>query len=255
MRLRADGRRSPRRGAAARGARAAAGSGALGVRRVRGDACGAAPVAPPPPPLEWWTACFAYEGVARELVARAKYRNERRFLARRRAARSRGASQSAPAPIDLVTWAPGERAAHPHARASTTASCSPARSARITGTAGRGRSAPRRRARADRPRRARTAAAARDLARARRCRRARRSSSSTTSRRPAARSRPRPGRCTQRGARVGARGDDRPHAQARGRARGPLRILRILRPPAVPASSKGIDSIGSTWTSSSSAST
>src|SRR5207302_9686129 len=39
-----------------------------------------APRAPPPPPAAWWTACFAYEGVARELVARAKYRNERRFL-------------------------------------------------------------------------------------------------------------------------------------------------------------------------------
>jgi predicted amidophosphoribosyltransferase len=65
----------------------------------------APPAAPPPEPLEWWTACFAYEGVARELVARAKYRNERRFLVvvARRLAQS---LTSAPSPIDLVTWAP-----------------------------------------------------------------------------------------------------------------------------------------------------
>jgi len=64
-----------------------------------------APAAPPPSPVEWWTACFAYEGVARELVARAKYRNERRFLVviAREIAR---AVAPAPAPIDLVTWAP-----------------------------------------------------------------------------------------------------------------------------------------------------
>jgi predicted amidophosphoribosyltransferase len=64
-----------------------------------------APSAPPPPPVAWWTACFAYEGVARELVARAKYRNERRFLVviAREIAR---AIEAAPAPIDLVTWAP-----------------------------------------------------------------------------------------------------------------------------------------------------
>jgi predicted amidophosphoribosyltransferase len=64
-----------------------------------------APFAPPPPPLDWWVACYAYEGVARELVARAKYRNVRRFLglvARELAA----AVQSAPLPFDLVTWAP-----------------------------------------------------------------------------------------------------------------------------------------------------
>lgn len=64
-----------------------------------------APHADPPPPVAWWTACFAYEGVARELVARAKYRNERRFLVvvARELCRVIAA---APAPIDLVTWAP-----------------------------------------------------------------------------------------------------------------------------------------------------
>lgn len=68
-----------------------------------------APVGAPPPPVEWWTACFAYEGVARELVARAKYRNERRFLVlvARELAR---AVERAPASIDLVTWAPASAA-------------------------------------------------------------------------------------------------------------------------------------------------
>jgi predicted amidophosphoribosyltransferase len=68
------------------------------------DALAPAPVGAPPPPLAWWTACFAYQGVARELVARAKYRAERRFLvpvARRLAV----ALEHAP-PFDLVTWAP-----------------------------------------------------------------------------------------------------------------------------------------------------
>jgi predicted amidophosphoribosyltransferase len=68
-----------------------------------------APLGPPPPPVEWWTACFAYEGVARELVARAKYRNERRFLVlvARELAR---AVERAPASPDLVTWAPASAA-------------------------------------------------------------------------------------------------------------------------------------------------
>jgi predicted amidophosphoribosyltransferase len=68
-----------------------------------------APIGPPPHPIEWWTACFAYEGVARELVARAKYRNERRFLqlVARELAR---AVESAPVAIDLITWAPASAA-------------------------------------------------------------------------------------------------------------------------------------------------
>ena len=67
-----------------------------------------APIAPPPPPVEWWVSCFAYK-VARELVARAKYRNERRFLVlvARELAR---AIASAPSPIDLVTWPPASAA-------------------------------------------------------------------------------------------------------------------------------------------------
>jgi predicted amidophosphoribosyltransferase len=77
------------------------------------EACAAtlapAPTGPPPAPIEWWTSCFAYEGVARELVARAKYRNERRFLVLVADALAR-AVDVAPASIDLVTWAPASAA-------------------------------------------------------------------------------------------------------------------------------------------------
>lgn len=68
-----------------------------------------APPAMPPEPLEWWTACFAYEGVARELVARAKYRNQRRFLALVAHAVAL-ATEPAPAVIDVITWAPASAA-------------------------------------------------------------------------------------------------------------------------------------------------
>jgi ComF family protein len=66
---------------------------------------------PPPPPgrslpgVSWSCAAFSYEGVARELVARVKYRNERvavRWLARHVA---RACTQS-PATFDLITWVP-----------------------------------------------------------------------------------------------------------------------------------------------------
>ncbi len=83
------------------------GCGRRGAIVCRSCAIGLAPAPPaaPPPPLAWWTACFAYEGVARELVARAKYRNERRSLVliARELAR---AVESAPPGVDLVTWAP-----------------------------------------------------------------------------------------------------------------------------------------------------
>ena len=73
------------------------------------NACASTLTAPPnvsPPPLvEWWTACFAYEGVGREVVARAKYRGERATL-RLLAARLAGAVRAAPAIFDVVTWAP-----------------------------------------------------------------------------------------------------------------------------------------------------
>jgi predicted amidophosphoribosyltransferase len=87
------------------------GCGARGVLVCEG--CSAAlrapPSAPPPPPLEWWASAFAYEGVARELVARAKYRGERRFL-RALARRLVPLLASAPAPVDLVTWVPASAA-------------------------------------------------------------------------------------------------------------------------------------------------
>jgi predicted amidophosphoribosyltransferase len=65
----------------------------------------AAPHAAPPPGVAWSTAAFAYEGVARELVARVKYRNERiavRWLGARLAERC----VNPPFPIDVVTWVP-----------------------------------------------------------------------------------------------------------------------------------------------------
>ena len=68
-----------------------------------------APIAPPPAPVEWWTSCFAYEGVARELVARAKYRNERRLLDLVARELTR-AIAAAPSSIDLVSWAPASAA-------------------------------------------------------------------------------------------------------------------------------------------------
>jgi len=64
----------------------------------------AAPHAAPPVGVDWWVAPYAYEGVARELVARAKYRTARAPLAWLGAA---VASSCPPnAVIDLVTWAP-----------------------------------------------------------------------------------------------------------------------------------------------------
>lgn len=64
-----------------------------------------APPAPPPAGIAWSTAAFAYEGVARELVARVKYRNERvavRWLGARLADRC----ANAPFSVDTVTWVP-----------------------------------------------------------------------------------------------------------------------------------------------------
>jgi predicted amidophosphoribosyltransferase len=71
----------------------------------------AAPFALPPPGVDRWVAAFAYEGVARELVARAKYRNVRAvtpWLAARMCdalAADRQSDGRRPR-LDLVTWAP-----------------------------------------------------------------------------------------------------------------------------------------------------
>jgi predicted amidophosphoribosyltransferase len=65
----------------------------------------AAPSLAPPAFVDDWVALFAYEGVARELTARVKYRNARAvvpWFAQRLAA---AAEARFPA-IDLVTWAP-----------------------------------------------------------------------------------------------------------------------------------------------------
>jgi predicted amidophosphoribosyltransferase len=69
----------------------------------------AAPPALPPPGIAWWSSCFAYEGVVREVIARAKYRGERgalRFVFPDLVV----AARRAPGPIDVVTWAPASRA-------------------------------------------------------------------------------------------------------------------------------------------------
>lgn len=65
----------------------------------------AAPSLAPPAFVDDWVALFAYEGVARELTARIKYRNARAvvpWFAERLAA----AAAARFPPIDAVTWAP-----------------------------------------------------------------------------------------------------------------------------------------------------
>jgi ComF family protein len=72
-------------------------------------ACAASMRAAPPgralPGVSWSVAAFAYEGVARELVARVKYRNERvavRWLAGELAR----ACATSPIDFDVITWIP-----------------------------------------------------------------------------------------------------------------------------------------------------
>src|SRR5262249_55134957 len=73
------------------------------------DACAA--LMPPAPPgraipgISWSVAAFAYEGVARELVARVKYRNER-VAVRWLATRLVNAWSIPPGGFDVVTWVP-----------------------------------------------------------------------------------------------------------------------------------------------------
>src|SRR2546430_5402019 len=86
----------------------------------RGPGCGAraepvcepcaASMRPPPPGralpgVSWSCAAVSYDGVARELVARVKYRNERvagRWLAHRVA----HACTHSPTSFDVITWVP-----------------------------------------------------------------------------------------------------------------------------------------------------
>jgi predicted amidophosphoribosyltransferase len=68
---------------------------------------GPAPSAPPPRGVDAWCAAFAYEGVAREIVARVKYRGAHaavEWLAREMVATGRG--WPALDGVDVVTWAP-----------------------------------------------------------------------------------------------------------------------------------------------------
>jgi predicted amidophosphoribosyltransferase len=65
------------------------------------------PPLPVPPALDGWVAAFAYEGVAREIVARVKYRNERAAVPWLADAMTAAfAERFAAAVPDIVTWAP-----------------------------------------------------------------------------------------------------------------------------------------------------
>jgi predicted amidophosphoribosyltransferase len=84
-----------------------AGCGARGVAVCERCAAAlvAAPSLAPPAFVDDWVALFAYEGVARELTARIKYRNARAvvpWFADRLAA----AAAARFPPVDVVTWAP-----------------------------------------------------------------------------------------------------------------------------------------------------
>jgi predicted amidophosphoribosyltransferase len=61
-----------------------------------------APTLPPPPGVDACTALLAYEGVARDVVARVKYRNHRSALS----GLARAMAASVVNRPDVVTWAP-----------------------------------------------------------------------------------------------------------------------------------------------------
>ena len=61
--------------------------------------------APPPRGVEGWAAPFAYEGVAREIVARLKYRQARAAIPWL-AGHMTAAAVALPGPVDAVTWVP-----------------------------------------------------------------------------------------------------------------------------------------------------
>lgn len=70
-----------------------------------------APEVPPPPGVDWWVAAFAYEGAAREAIARAKYRHQRAVLSW--LATCIAGAAPCTRDIDVVTWVP---ASAPRAR-------------------------------------------------------------------------------------------------------------------------------------------
>jgi predicted amidophosphoribosyltransferase len=63
------------------------------------------PPAPAPPGIDAWWAAFAYDGVAREVVARVKYRGARAAVPWLASALVDTLPRSWPG-VDLVTWAP-----------------------------------------------------------------------------------------------------------------------------------------------------
>jgi predicted amidophosphoribosyltransferase len=67
-----------------------------------------APAGAPPVGIDWWSAPFSYEGVAREVVARAKYRDQRAGL-RWLAWEMLGVCPKDVA-LDVVTWPPASEA-------------------------------------------------------------------------------------------------------------------------------------------------
>jgi ComF family protein len=69
----------------------------------------AAPPARAIPGVTWTVSAFVYEGVARELIARVKYRNER-IAVRWLAAKLAECCARAPIPVDVVTWVPASAA-------------------------------------------------------------------------------------------------------------------------------------------------
>jgi predicted amidophosphoribosyltransferase len=69
----------------------------------------AAPSGTPIPGVSWSVSVFAYEGVARELVARVKYRNER-IAVGWLGAKLAQYCKRAPVPFDVVTWIPASAA-------------------------------------------------------------------------------------------------------------------------------------------------
>ena len=69
------------------------------------DLRGAYP-APPPPGVDRWAAAFAYDGVARELVARAKYRHARSALPWLADTMAGVAAATGLTEVDVLTWPP-----------------------------------------------------------------------------------------------------------------------------------------------------
>jgi predicted amidophosphoribosyltransferase len=67
------------------------------------------PAGPPPPGVDAWFAPFAYEGVARELVARVKYRGARAAVPWLASAMVEAIDCGGPV-AEVVTWAPTSEA-------------------------------------------------------------------------------------------------------------------------------------------------